>query len=365
MPMNDCTQALARRGLRAGLIITAAVLAACGGGGVDYPAPSNPNNPNNPPPSADPPQQRAAATAAAIAKAQPLMNAISAAVGAGQKLTEVDRIAQLSALATPGGEISEVKVEHGGTIVMTLRILGQRPPPAWVQNAAPSTALPPDLGADRGQLFWTPYLAAPGVLRWYCFGSYEGVDADTGGACLFPQWYARGVSWGTIQDNSIPILQAPYNVSWVDCAANSPSTLQQSPSGLGGCDPYNGDTHVFRKLPLLCLRKDPSIGAPAGWPVGEPLPDKLISAQAALTQAVLGLQLLGRAPGDALCSQTFGHGWTMAGFEDSGQPDFSFYTGAGMYVQGRVSNQTRYWVRNSIGFSNPWCFALTGLPCES
>ncbi len=306
--------------------------------------------------------QRTTVNKLALNTAQPLMAALSAAVAAGAQLTEVHTTAAATSIPLPGGDVSDVRVEHGGTIVITMKLLDLPQPPAWVLAAAPGSALPPDM-PNKGQLFWTPYLAAPGVLRWYCFGSYEGVEAETSGACVFPGYGARGVSWGTIKDETVPILREPYNVSWVDCdAASPPTSIGVVP---GGCYPYDGDTHVFRKLPVLCLRKDDRLGAPAGWPANEPLPSRLIRAEAAITQPVYGVQLLGRVPGDALCAQTFGAGWTMAAFEDSGQFEGSFYRGAGMYVYGRLSNQTRYWVRNSIGFSNPWCSGLTGFPCES
>jgi hypothetical protein len=348
---------LLRRCARWSLLLTLCVLAACGGGGVDYPAPVAASAP----PVAQPPAvQRTAVNALALAKAQPLMVAIAAAVASGQRLTEVHTAASLPSIALPSGDVTEVRIEHGGTIVMTLTLPDVPQLPAWVQAVASGSALPVAT-LNQGQLFWTPYLAAPGVLRWYCFGSYEGVESETGGACLFPGYLARGVSWGTIKDDNVPILREPFGVSWVDCGATSPPTS----TGIvpGGCYPYDGDTHVFRKLPVLCLRKNDQLGAPSGWPADQPLPIKLIRAEAAITLPVLGIQLLGRAPGDALCEQSFGVGWQMASFEDSGQSEGSFYRGAGMYVFGRVSTQTRFWVRNSIGFSNPWCSGLTGFPC--
>jgi hypothetical protein len=327
-----------------------ATLAACGGGGVDFPAPAAAASA----PTAD--EQRKAVTALATDVTEPLRQAIATAVSGGQSLTTVQTSFPAQPVVLPsGGQVTEVRVEYGGAIVADVALppaaaasAPSGPPPAAVETTNPPTT------PGKGQLIWVAYPAAPGIVRWYCFGSYADVGKDTAGACLYPGDAARGMTWGTYGDAAAVANDHSFGVSWAECNATSPPTLGRS--GLAGiCDPYTGDWHVLRKLPVLCLRIDASKTPPAGW-VRQPQARPWLGGDMALTPPVLGVQLLGQAPGDALCSQQFGAGWAMAAFHDGG--------GWGIVSNGVLPNNTRYWARIADQGSNPWCATLTGLPCR-
>lgn len=332
----------------AGLAALAVLLAACGGGGVDFPEPSAT-------PTAE--DQRKAVTALAADVTEPLRQAIASAVSGGQPLTQVQNNFPAQPVTLPGGgQITEVRVEYGGAIVAEVALppvpAASAPPPP---PAAPVETANPPATPGKGQLIWVAYPAAPGVVRWYCFGSYADVAKDTAGACLYPGDAARGMSWGTFGDATALANDHRFGVSWVECNAATPPTLGRE--GVTGiCNPYTGDWHVLRKLPVLCVRRDASRTQPTGW-TPQPQARPWLPADIALTPPVIGVQLLGKEPGDALCTQQFGAGWAMAAFHDGG--------GWGFVANGVIPNTTRYWARISDQASNPWCATLTGLPCRN
>jgi len=322
-----------------------ASLAGCGGGGVDFPEPSAITQQE---------QQRKATAAQATELTQPLRQAVAQAVTSGQPLTTVQNNFSAQPVTLPSGStITAVRVEFGGAIVadVTLPASTPPPPPATIID----TALPPST-PGRGQLIWVAYPAAAGVVRWYCFGSYPSVAQDTDGACLYPGDAARGMSWGTADGPAVgglPPYDATYNVSMVDCNVTTPPTAGRSGAPLA-CDPYQGDWHVLRRLPLLCVRID-GRAAPTGWTATPPR--SFVRGEVAVTPPIYGLQLLGRAPGDQLCAQQFGSGWVMSAFHDGG--------GWGFFGIGRTPTDTRFWVRITDQPANPWCATLTGLPCQN
>jgi predicted small lipoprotein YifL len=326
-----------------------ATLAACGGGGVDFPAPQVVTQQE---------QQRQATAAQATELTQSLRQAVAQAVASGQPLATVQNNFGPQPVPLPSGStITAVRVEFGGTIVADVSL--PLPPAGSAQAPAATiidTALPPNT-PGRGQLLWVAYPAATGVLRWYCFGSYPSAPQDTGGACLYPGDSARGMSWGTANGpaaGGLPPYDATYNISLVECNVITPPTAGRS-GAPQACDPYQGDWHVLRKLPLLCVRQD-GRAAPAGWaPVPGTRP--FVGGEVAVTPPVYGIRLLGRAPGDQLCEQQFGSGWIMSAFHDGG--------GWGYYGTGRTPTDTRFWVRITDQPANPWCATLTGLPCQN
>jgi predicted small lipoprotein YifL len=338
-----------------------ATLTACGGGGDSIQFPELQAA------SPEAAQQRKATATQAIEVTQSLRQAVTQAVASGQKLANVQETVNAQGIALPGGgSITEVRVEYGGTIVAEVNLPALpltpatgpaptsgplvTPPAGTIESALPPTA------AGRGQLVWVAYPVAEGVVRWYCFGSYASVAKDTDGACLYPGDSARGMTWGTANGPiaaGLPPYDAKFNMSYVDCNVTTPPTLGRN-GGPKMCNPYEGDWHVLRKLPLLCVRLD-GRGPPTGWlpAVGR---SSLLRGEMAVTPPVYGIQLLGKVPGDAICSQQFGKDWTMANFHDAG--------GWGFWGAGRTPIDTRFWVRIRDTRANAWCGTLTGLPCN-
>jgi hypothetical protein len=340
--------------------LLAAALAACGGGGdsIQFPEPQAVVT--------EAAQQRKATAVQAIEVTQSLRQAVTQAVASGQPLTNVQTTVNAQAIVLPsGGSITEVRVEYGGTIVAEVNLPAV--PSAAPTGPAPTSgplvtppagtiesALPPAT-AGRGQLVWVAYPVAEGVVRWYCFGSYASAAKDTDGACLYPGDSARGMTWATansVNDPALPPYNAQHNVSYVNCNVTTPPTLGRS-GGPKMCNPYDGDWHVLRKLPLLCVRID-NRDPPAGW--NQLGGGAFVRGEVAVTPPIYGIQLLGQVPGDALCAQQFGAGWTMASFHDG--------FGWGFFGVGRTPTDTRFWVRIRDQQSNPWCATLTGLPCD-
>jgi predicted small lipoprotein YifL len=359
-PIGDATKPFQRGSSLAAATLLAATLAACGGGGdsIEFPEPKAV--------STEAAQQRKATATQAIEVTQSLRQAVTQAVASGQTLTSVQTTVNAEAIALPGGgSITEVRVEYGGTIVAEVNLPALpltpatgpaptsgplvTPPAGTIESALPPTA------AGRGQLVWVAYPVAEGVVRWYCFGSYASVAKDTDGACLYPGDSARGMTWATANgatDPNLPAYDSKFNMSYVDCNVTTPPTLGRD-GGPKMCDPYRGDWHVLRKLPLLCVRID-NRAPPTGWrpPGGR----GFVRGEMAISPPVYGIQLLGQVPGDAICSQQFGKGWTMANFHDAG--------GWGFWGVGRTPTDTRFWVRIRDTQANPWCATLTGLPCN-
>jgi hypothetical protein len=345
------------------LSTTAVLVAACGGGGSGIDFPAQTTTP------AQATEQRKATAALATEATQPLRQLVAQAVAQGMPLATVQSSPTVAvpagAITLPsGGSITALRVEYGGTIVadITLADLPAPPAPAASAASAPAfatkptppplliaTATPPST-PGRAQLVWVAYPAAPGVLRWYCFGSYAGVEADTAGACLYPGDSARGMTWASPAGPGLPAYDERYNMSMAECNVLTPPTKGRD-GAPQACDPYTGDWHVLRKLPLLCVKKT-GAAAPAGW---VPNLRPFVGGEVALTQPVYGVQLLGVVPGNALCASEFGAGWTMAAFHDGG--------GWGFFGLGKLATNTRYWVRIRDQSSNPWCATLTGLPC--
>jgi hypothetical protein len=107
---------------------------------------------------------------------------------------------------------------------------------------------------------------------------------------------------------------------------------------------YAGDTPVDALLPVLCLYQD---GRPVppdltvdfnnGWAAGE----------VRLTPPVAGAALDSQATADALCASQFGTGFRMAEFHD-GQGGWHWW------ANGRVAENTRFWVAINDQPANPW-----------
>jgi hypothetical protein len=370
---SDFTSTLSRAALSlaAGTLMTA-TLAACGGGdSIQFPEPQAA--------SPEAAQQRKATATQAIEVTQSLRQAVTQAVASGQKLVNIQETVNAQGIALPGGgAITEVRVEYGGTIVAEVKLpfVPEAPLPIPQATSTPQpnpgdpvlpapqvpgilnplieSALPPS-PAGRGQLVWVAYPVAEGVVRWYCFGSYASVAKDTDGACLYPGDSARGMTWATADGSGasgLPPYDRTYDMSYVDCNVTTPPTLGRD-RGPNMCNPYQGDWHVLRKLPLLCVRLGNRL-PPIGWkPPGGRV---FIVGDVAVTPPVYGIQLLGQVPGDAICYQQFGKGWTMANFHDAG--------GWGFWGVGRTPTDTRFWVRIRDQQANPWCATLTGLPCN-
>jgi hypothetical protein len=202
-----------------------ATLVACGGGAsIQFPEPQAA--------SPDAAQQRKATAAQAIELTQSLRQAVTQAVASGQKLTDVkDTVSAKAVMLPSGGTITEVRVEYGGAIVadVTLPTAQSAPATSVGTSSNPSgasasssaslvEAASPSAAGGRGQLVWVAYPVAPGVVRWYCFGSFPTASQDTDGACLFPGESARGVTWGTQGDapaGRFPAYDAKLNLSYV------------------------------------------------------------------------------------------------------------------------------------------------------
>lgn len=340
-----------------------ATLMACGGGeSIQFPEPLAA--------SPDAAQQRKATAAQAIELTQSLRQAVTQAVASGQKLTDVkDTVSAKAVMLPSGGTITEVRVEYGGAIVADVTLptaqsasaisadassnLGGAPRSSsatLVETASPSAA------GGRGQLVWVAYPVAPGVVRWYCFGSFPTASQDTDGACLYPGDSARGVTWGTQGDapaGRFPAYDAKLNLSYVGCDIATPASLHTGFTP-GGCGTEKGDWPVFQKLPLLCVLVDKR-PLPVGWTLRTGFA-WFLQGEMAVTAPVYGIQLLGNAPANALCSQQFGPGWEIAN-------QFMGNTG-GFIANGRTPTDTRFWVVTRwTTQANPWCAALTGLPC--
>jgi hypothetical protein len=344
------------------LSLLAATLTACGGGGnsIQFPEPQAVVM--------EPAQQRKATAAQAIEVTQSLRQAVTQAVASGQKLTNVQDTVTAQSVALPsGGSITELRVEYGGTIVAEVNLPALPPAPASTEPAPTSgpqvtppagtieTALAPNI-AGRGQLVWVAYQVAEGVVRWYCFGSYASVAKDTDGACLYPGDSARGMTWGTANGpataRELPPYNEEFNLSYVNCDVITPPTLGRRGKSKA-CNSSEGDWHVLRKLPLLCILRDDR-PAPVGW-IRPFSTRQFVGGEVAVTPPVYGIQLLGRVPGDMACSEQFGTGWRMASSEDGG--------GSGFWGVGRTPTDKRFWVRVAASYGNPWCATLTGLPC--
>ncbi len=339
-------------------VLLATQLVACGGGGsgIDFPA-------QNAAPAQATDQRKATAVQATEAT-QPLRQLVAQAVAQGLPLATVHSNPAITVPAgtitlPSGGSITAVRLEYGGTIVADISLPDlPAPAPAASAASAPAPTPPPQLietakppsTPGRAQLVWVAYPAAAGVVRWYCFGTYAGVEKDTDGACLYPGDNARGMTWATGNGAGLPAYDTRFNISMVECNVTTPPTKGRD-GGPQACDPYQGDWHVLRKLPLLCVKKT-GAAAPLGW-VATVRP--FVGGEIALTPPVYGIQLLGVVPGNALCAEQFGAGWTMAAFHDGG--------GWGFFGLGRIATDTRYWVRIRDQSSNPWCATLTGLPC--
>jgi hypothetical protein len=331
--------------------MVASTLAACGGASVGIPDDAGA------PLVADQRQQAAALATDATA---PLRQAINQAVANGESLARVQNNFGAEPVRLPGGSaVTAVRVEYGGTIVADVTLAEPVPAPAPAASApapaAGGVAQPPDT-PGRGQLIWVAYPAAAGVVRWYCFGSYASVAKDTGGACLYPGDAARGMTWGTASGPAAAGLtpyDATYDISMLECNVTTPPTSGRS-GAPNACNPYDGDWHVLRKLPLLCVQKA-GLPPPTGW---RPVPQVrgFVGGAVAVTPPVYGVQLLGAAAGNSLCTQELGTGWTMAAFHDAG--------GWGFYGIGRTPTDTRMWTRIRDTSANPWCATFTGLPCQ-
>jgi hypothetical protein len=376
---SDFQNTLSRTALNlTAVTLLAATLAACGGGdSIQFPEPQAA--------SLDAAHQRKATAAQAIEVTQSLRQAVTQAVAAGQTLTSVQTTVNAQAVALPGGgSITEVRLEYGGTIVADVNL--PELPAAPATGAAPTSGplVTPSAGviesalspatAGRGQLIWVAYPVSEGVVRWYCFGSYSSVAQDTDNACLYPGDSARGMTWGTLVDKSSePFTQDPtkinrygldpewalkFNISNVSCFAKTPPTLGKG-TARDICDYQNGDWHVLRKLPLLCVKQSRLPPPTDFYSHSNGVP--FFNADAAVTPPVYGVQLLGFIPGDALCKDQFGDGWKMADEHALGSEVPQNFA-----VRGQTPTDTRFWVAKSYGLiqPNPWCVTLTGLSCD-
>lgn len=141
---------------------------------------------------------------------------------------------------------------------------------------------------------------------------------------------AHALTWGVMNTSGMP-----SGFVHLSCHGTSPK-----------CDAYGGDTPCTSVLPLLCIRKDPSIEKPvfpaelnnvySSWAAGE----------AKVVENVSGTRLTSVREADRICSETHGIGWRMAEFHDG--------WGWGFTAKGNLSPGLRAWIRINDQPANCW-----------
>ncbi|MFF2045903.1 hypothetical protein ACFVVX_36335 [Kitasatospora sp. NPDC058170] len=134
----------------------------------------------------------------------------------------------------------------------------------------------------------------------------------------------KGMTWANLEQRADNVVHVGY-----DNATNS--------------NPYSGDTPSSAVLPLLCLRQD---GRPA--PAGVPTSGfhSWAGGEVKATAPLSGSQLTSRAAADQKCADSFGAGFRMAEFHDG--------SGWGLWANGTLPANTRFWTAISDQPANPW-----------
>jgi predicted small lipoprotein YifL len=339
-----------RAASRTAAALALASLAACGGGGgVQFPADTGA-------------QQNQQTAKAAIDKAAPVLDGISksfAETGALPASNAQANLAEPSSYAS--GALRSLEVVSGGAVVASITRAASTAQAKRANLSDDPPATVPVATDGSAKLIWIAFPAGAGVIRWYCFGDYAEVEAETQGVCKFPLGQggapALGMTWGSYIGGE-PLaggVAAPdpktTGVVTVSCNVRNPPTgADRDGNALNACNPYTGDWHVLRRLPVLCVKAG-TAPAPAfqvlDWFGGE----------IAATPPVYGVQLIGREASDALCVQAQGEGWRMASFHDAG--------GWNISGLGSTPGDTRYWVRIRDQASSAWCGLGTGFSCTS
>jgi hypothetical protein len=339
----------------------ALLVSACGGGGVDFPEQTVE-------------QKNQKAAQASVGTAAPVLSAIAQSFAQTGQLPGTNAQANLgSPNGFAQGAVRSLEVLHGAAVVVTFDRTttstdnARKPQPRAGSEriAKPEDGFPyqaPESKDNTNKLIWVAHEAAPGIIRWYCFGDYPSAETDTGGACKYPTGVGgnppMGTSWGYIPprppksgdplvdelppEEPAPGTEISGSVS-VGCAATSPPTFVSIPldgPGHMDCNDRDGDWHVLRRLPVLCVETEPTI-------------------RVGVTPAVFGLQLIGQVAGDKLCQQSFGQGWRMLVNSDQ------TYDGRVLApLTGKFYTGTRFWVAIRDQLANAWCGLGTGYVCE-
>ena len=119
-------------------------------------------------------------------------------------------------------------------------------------------------------------------------------------------------------------------------------------------NPYRGDTGCEQALPLLCMNRDFS-QPPAVSSRGENYHEHWAGGQVRATVPVLGTTLNSEAVANQLCQDTFGIGYRMAEFHDSGYgTQIGEISGWKFWAYGGLDNNQRYWININDQAANPW-----------
>ncbi|MEU1506269.1 RICIN domain-containing protein [Kitasatospora sp. NPDC005748] len=139
-----------------------------------------------------------------------------------------------------------------------------------------------------------------------------------------PPGQHKGMTWGTLEQRADNVVHVGFD-------------------NLTNSDPYNGDTAANAVLPVLCIRQD---GRPA--PAGVPTSGfhSWAGGEVKVTPALPGYELTSRAVADQKCATAFGAGFRMAEFHDG--------TGWGLWANGTLPANTRFWTAISGQSANPW-----------
>ena len=194
---------------------------------------------------------------------------------------------------------------------------------------------------------------APAVLAWVvgCSGGGQPTPGTTGGSVV-------GDGTGTTSEPPHAAAQTNrgYGLTFASLAEASlpDGTIHMSCHGApkevdqphaGSCNPYVGDTHCSKALPVLCVRKDGS-AAPSGYSFG--FYNGWIEGSLASTAPVAGTSLTSRDRADALCRAELGDGWVMAEFHDA-------HGGWGVVGNdNQIDASARHWVHINDQPGNCW-----------
>ncbi|MFJ4094027.1 hypothetical protein ACIPYS_20810 [Kitasatospora sp. NPDC089913] len=162
------------------------------------------------------------------------------------------------------------------------------------------------------------------VMRGCDYGSYQQWNIySTAYQALFAGRHA-GMTWANLEQRADNVVHVGY-----DNSTNS--------------NPYNGDTPSSAVLPLLCIKQD---GRPA--PAGVPTSGfhSWAGGEVKATAPLPGSQLTSRAAADQKCAGAFGTGFRMAEFHDA--------SGWGLWANGTLPTNTRFWTAINDQPANPW-----------
>ncbi|MFJ7248935.1 hypothetical protein ACIQWA_30820 [Kitasatospora sp. NPDC098652] len=167
-----------------------------------------------------------------------------------------------------------------------------------------------------------------GGWKLYMFGCNDGayqqwnIYRSSYEALFGPVGAHKGMTWATLEQRADNVVHVGYDTA---------------------SDPYQGDTPAGSRLPVLCLRKDDR-PAPAGVPTSGF--HSWAGGEVKATAPVPGTQLSSRATADQLCAASFGADFRMAEFHDA--------SGWGLWANGTLPTQTRFWTAIDDQPANPW-----------